>query len=89
MLNPMPIIITRNKQNIAVINEDREVQYLLPSTDFSLVIAQAENINLSLVFGNVTCKDDGLYEVHVNSTAFDGVNITGSLMTIGILTLLL
>ncbi|XP_076098968.1 uncharacterized protein LOC143068637 [Mytilus galloprovincialis] len=82
MLNPMPIIITRNKQNIAAINEHREVQYLLPSTDFSLVITQAENINLSLVFGNVTCEDDGLYEVHVNSTAFDGVNITGSLMTI-------
>ncbi|XP_052103565.1 uncharacterized protein LOC127737073 [Mytilus californianus] len=82
MLNPMSIIITRNGQNIAGINENREVQYLLSSTDFSIVIKQAENITLSLLFENVTCEDDGFYVVHVNSTAFYGVNITGSLLII-------
>ncbi|CAG2224126.1 HMCN [Mytilus edulis] len=81
-LNSMPIIITKNGQNIAAINEHREVQYLSPSTNFKIVIKQAENITLSLVFRNVTCENDGLYEVQVNSTAFNGVNITGSLMII-------
>ncbi|XP_063427238.1 uncharacterized protein LOC134710771 [Mytilus trossulus] len=82
MLNPMSIIIARNGQNIAAINENREVQYISPSTNFSIVIKQAENITLSLLFENVTCEDDGLYGVHVNSTAFKAVNITGSLMII-------
>lgn len=83
ILNSMPIIITKNGQNIAAINEHREVQYLSPSTNFKIVIKQAENITLSLVFRNVTCENDGIYEVQVNSTAFNGVNITGSLMIIG------
>lgn len=78
----MPALITtavkHNEQDIAILKETKDVQYVV-ETDIVISVVYDENTTISLYFRNVTCEAEGIYRIEVQDDTFNGLDSMGTL----------
>jgi hypothetical protein len=70
--------VKHNEQDIAILKETDDVQYVV-DTDIVISVVYDANTTVSLYFRNVTCNEEGIYRIEVQDDTFNGLDIMGTL----------
>lgn len=74
----LTMTVIHNEQDIAILKETEDVQYVV-DTDIVISVLYDENTTVSLYFRNVTCNEEGIYRIEVQDDTFNGLDIMSTL----------